>query len=109
MAKYVLIYSGGGMPETDAEQAAAFEAWGAWYGALGASVVDGGNPFLPYGRTIAGDGSVHDIAPTHLASGYTIIEAASLDEAIEKGKGCPILKNGGEVHVFEAIPMMNPE
>ena len=109
MAKYVLIYSGGGMSETEEEQAAAFEAWGAWYGALEASVVDGGNPFLPFGKTIAGDGSVRDVAPDYLASGYTIVQAASLDEAVEKGKGCPILQNGGEVHVFEAIPTMNPE
>jgi hypothetical protein len=109
MAKYVLIYSGGGMPETEEEQAAAFEAWGAWYGALGAAVVDGGNPFMPFGKTIAGDGAVSDIDPEYLASGYSIIEAASLDDAIEKGRGCPILKDGGEVHVFEAIPMMNPD
>jgi hypothetical protein len=109
MAKYVLIYSGGGMPETEEEQAAAFEAWGAWYGVLGAAVVDGGNPFLPGAKTIAEDGSVSDVPAEHTASGYSIVEAPSLDEAIKMGKGCPILKDNGQVHVFETIPMMNPD
>ena len=109
MAKFVLIYSGGGMPESEEEQAATLEAWGAWYGALGASIVDGGNPFMPYGKTIAGDGSVSDVDPDYLASGYTIIEAENLDEAVEKGKGCPILQRGGLVHAFEAIEMTSPE
>lgn len=45
MANYALLYSGGGMPETEAEQAAVLQAWGAWYGALGSTIVDGDNPF----------------------------------------------------------------
>ena len=109
MAKYVLIYSGGVTPESEEEQAAVLEAWGAWYGALGASVVDGGNPFMPYGKTIAGDGSVRNVDPDYLASGYTIIEAANLDEAVEKGRGCPILQSGGLVHVFETYEVASPE
>ena len=45
MATYVLLYSGGGMAASEAEQAASMEAWGAWFGQLGSAVVDGGNPF----------------------------------------------------------------
>ena len=45
MAKYLLVYHGGGPMEEDAAaQAAVMEAWGAWFGQLGAAVVDGGNP-----------------------------------------------------------------
>ena len=44
MANYLLTYYGGGMPEGEAEQAQVMQAWGAWFGELGDSVVDAGNP-----------------------------------------------------------------
>ena len=43
MANYVLVFKGGGMAETEAEQQAVMAAWGEWYGKLGQAVVDGGN------------------------------------------------------------------
>ena len=45
MTNYVLLYSGGGMPESEEEQQAVMAAWGAWYEKAGAAIVDGGNPF----------------------------------------------------------------
>ena len=58
MANFVLLYSGGSMPEGKAEQAAVMQAWGAWYGGLGGAVIDGGNPFTPKAKRIARDGTV---------------------------------------------------
>ena len=57
MAKYVLVYYGGSMPETEAEQAAVMKAWGEWFGGLGAAVVDGGNPFSGQVNTVDVEGS----------------------------------------------------
>src|SRR4051794_10127446 len=37
MAKFLLTYTGGSMPETEAAQAQAAEAWGVWFGQLGAA------------------------------------------------------------------------
>jgi hypothetical protein len=37
--------------------------------------------------------------------GYSIVEADSLQDAVAKTKGCPILDSGGTVEVFEAIAM----
>jgi hypothetical protein len=105
MAKYVLIYSGGGMPENEAAQAAAMEAWGAWYGSIGAGVVDYGNPFTPIGKRVAGDGAVSDVTPAALASGYSIITADSFDAAVAIAQRCPILKDNGQVSVYEAFDM----
>src|SRR6266705_2582581 len=51
MANFVLLYSGGSMPETEAEQAAVMQAWGAWFGQLGSALVNGGNPFTPQANT----------------------------------------------------------
>lgn len=106
MTKYVLIYNGGGMPETEAEQAAVMAAWGAWYGKLGAAVVDGGNPLSPMAKSITKDGGVSDGAAGVPATGYTIIQAGSMDEAVTLAGGCPILDGyNGQITVYEAIEM----
>jgi hypothetical protein len=43
MTIIVLLYTGGGMPETEEEMAAVKKAWGDWYGQLGEAIVDGGS------------------------------------------------------------------
>jgi hypothetical protein len=101
VAKFVLAYQGGGMPETDAEQQAAMEAWMGWFGQLGQSVVDGGNPFGE-SKAIAADGSVRDGGTAGL-TGYSIVDAASLDDAVTKAKGCPVLASGGSIDVYQTM------
>ena len=104
MANYVFVYSGGGMPETEAEQQAVMAAWGAWYQGLGASIVDGGNPFGP-SMSVAPDGAVSMGAPSGL-SGYTIVSADTMDAATAHAKGCPVLDSGGRVDVYETFEVM---
>ena len=103
MAKYVLAYRGGSVPETEAEQKSAMEAWMGWFGALGDAVVDGGNPFGP-SMTRTGEGEPTEGAPSEL-TGYSIVEAADLKAAAELAGGCPVLGSGGSVDVYEAMPM----
>lgn len=56
MAKYHFAYGGGdSIPGTEAEQKAIMDAWIAWFGTLGESVVDGGNPFGP-AKSVSGKG-----------------------------------------------------
>ena len=104
MPKYVFAYHGGGMPETEAAQAASMEAWGAWFNTLGAAVVDGGNP-TGQAKTVAADRSVHDGGGANPLTGYTLVTAADIDAAVTLAKGCPILASGGHVEVAEAIDM----
>ncbi len=106
MTKFVLIYSGGGMPETEEEQAAVLQAWNEWYGKLGSAVVDAGNPFAPMAKSVAGDGSISDGPAGTMATGYTIIQADSLDAAAEMSKDCPIFMGGGSITVYETFPVM---
>ena len=106
MANFLLLYRGGSMPESAAEQAAAMQAWGAWYGGLGSAVVDGGNPFTPMAKSIASDGTVSDGPVGTMASGYSIIKADSLGAAVEMAKGCPVLQGGGQISVYETFPVM---
>ncbi|MDH4171933.1 MAG: hypothetical protein OEW42_20310 [Acidimicrobiia bacterium] len=100
MTKYLFTYSGGGgMPETDEQQAAEMAKWGEWYGALGAAIVDGGAPTGAV-QTVSADGSVTDGGNV---TGWGVFEADSLAGAVELAKGCPVLSNGGSVEVGEAI------
>lgn len=99
MADYLLLYEGGSMPETEAEQAAVMKAWTDWFSELGEAVKDGGNPTSGQSTTI-GDGT----APA--VSGYSIITAGSLSEAETLAKGCPVLQGGATVHVVETFEVM---
>ena len=56
MPKYVFAYHGGGMPESEEEQAVVMKAWGDWFETLGEKLVDGGNPTGPDAKTIDSDG-----------------------------------------------------
>jgi len=105
MAKYLLLYTGGSMPETEAEQAAVMKAWDGWFHQLGSAVADGGNPTSGKAKQIASDGAVSDnvAAP---ASGYSIIEADSLDSAVTLAKGCPVLQGGAGISVYETFEVM---
>ena len=104
MAKYLFIYHGGDHPETEEEVAAVLDAWGQWMGAMGAAVIDGGNP-VGKSSTVNPNGSVTDDGGSNPASGYGLFEAADLADALAKAKGCPILTDGGSVEVAEAIDM----
>ena len=97
MGKYVFAYKGGGMPETEEEGQRVMAAWMSWLGGLGDSVVDIGNPF---GASQAvGSGSTSGL------TGYSIVSAGSLDDAVSTADGCPILAAGGSVEVYEALDM----
>jgi hypothetical protein len=103
MAKFVLAYRGGSVPESEADQQATMEAWMGWFGSLGDAVVDGGNPFgASTSRTADGPGG--NGAPSAL-TGYSIVNADSLAAASELAAGCPVLSAGGSVDVYEAMPM----
>lgn len=104
MTKYVLLYTGGGMPEGEAEQAKVMQAWHSWMGSLGGALSDGGNPFSNV-KTIASNGSVSDTPIGVRQTGYSVITADSLDAAVKLAKGCPHLANGGQVSVYETLEM----
>lgn len=104
MAKFVLTYHGGGMAETEEEQAQVMAAWGAWMEGLGSALVDPGNP-TAQSKTISADGSVSDGGGSNPVTGYSLLEAASLDAAVILAKDNPILRSGGSIEVLETIDM----
>lgn len=106
MAKYVLSFTGGSMAQTEEEQQQVMAAWGAWFGQLGAALVDPGTPFAR-STAIAADGSVSEPGATGL-TGYSIISADSLEAATDAAKTCPVLAAGGAVDVYETVDIPMP-
>jgi hypothetical protein len=103
MKNYVFIYDNGGstgdkpMPEI-------LKDWETWFGQLGNKLVDGGNPFNDGAKAVSKSGVSDAENP---ASGYSIVKAGSMDEAVEMAKGCPMLVHVPEsvVNVYETLPM----
>jgi hypothetical protein len=102
MGKYVLAYTGGSMAETPEAQEAVMKAWMGWFGTLGSAVIEAGNPF---GASTAVTGPGQTSATRTGLTGYSVVEAASLELAAKLAGGCPVLDAGGTVEVFEALPM----
>jgi hypothetical protein len=92
--KYVLVFYGGGMPESPAAQA------------RGGAVVDAGLPFSGKVNKIRPDGEVSRGPIGQRASGYAIVEASTLELATRMAKSCPILKSEGSVAVYETAEQM---
>jgi hypothetical protein len=78
----------------------------AWFHKIGSALVDGENPFTARARNIASDGKVSDAPMSAMVSGYSVIKADSLNAAVEMAKGCPVLKGGAEITVYETFKAM---
>ena len=104
MAKFVLAYHGGAHPDSPEEVKKVMDAWGAWFGSMGAAVIDGGNP-VGQTSTIKSDGSLVAGSGGNPATGYSLIEASSLQDAHKKAKACPLLKAGGSIEIAQAMDM----
>ncbi len=104
MAKYLLAFRGGSMPEGEEAGAQVMAAWEAWFTSVGAAVADPGNP-SSRSRTIDANGAVGPESPASL-SGYTILAADSLDAAVAFARTCPVLAGGSSIEVIETFDVM---
>lgn len=102
MPSYLITYHGGSGVPTDPEaaqqMAAAFEAWVA---KIGSALRDPGAP-LGDARTVTADSQTGGQAEANVA-GYTVIEAASLDDAVNLVRTHPFLTRGGSLQVSESV------
>lgn len=102
MPKFMFIYHGGKAPESPEEGAKVMEQWNNWFSSMGDAVVDGGNP-AGMSKTVSADG-VADDGGANPVSGYSLVNAADINAAVELAKGCPIIGEGS-VEVAEAMDM----
>lgn len=108
MAKFLFVYRSLPNPAEDApspEQIQAImAAWGEWFRKLGDAVIDGGDGLQPTGRMVRPTGPVSDgpfIEAKELVGGFSILKAASYEQAVEYAKSCPILAGGGSIEIRE--------
>jgi len=103
MAQYIITYLGGDQPSSPEEGKQHFAKYKEWLSSLGDSVVSPANPFKDT-STVNPDGTV-TAGSTTAMSGYTIIEADSMETALEIAKACPFLDIGGSLEVSELMQM----
>jgi hypothetical protein len=103
MTQYIITYLGGDKPSSPDEGKQHFAKYMEWISSLGESAISPMNP-LNDTRTVDADGGVCSGGATGM-SGYTIIEAESMDDALQMAKSCPFLNIGGSLEVSELIKM----
>lgn len=83
--------------------------WQAWIGALaeqGKFVST--NRLMDHGKIVSGSKKAITDGPftegKEIIGGYLILKAASIDEAVELAKGCPVLSHESRVEVRPILP-----
>ena len=103
MSQYMITYLGGEEPATPEEGKRHFARYMDWLSSLGEAAVSPMNP-LKGTSTLNPDGTVSAGGATTM-SGFTIVEAESLEAALEMARACPFLEIGGSLEVSELIRM----
>lgn len=104
MPKFMFAYHGGSMPETPEEGEKVMAAWMSWLQGLGPAIVDPGNP-VGMSSTLTRSG-LSEGGGSNPLSGYTIVQADSLEAAAGMGKNCPMLDDAdGSIEIAEIVEM----
>jgi hypothetical protein len=99
MPKFLVTYDGAGAPAPEQAQEA-MAAFMAWASSAGDALIDPGAPLGP-AKTITA-GSVSDGPADGPANGYSILQAADLDSAVDMVRTHPFISRGGSLQVSTA-------
>ena len=94
MATYVFSYR---VPSDYRPAAETPAEWQAWFGGLGAALVDVGHAVTDYASLgeVGGSGS--------RMIGHSVVSADDMDSAVALAKDCPVMRVGGGVEVGPAM------
>ena len=103
MSQFVIAYLGGDQPSSPDEGRKNFAKYQQWLKSLGDQVI---TPMVPFKNThtIASDGSVSE-SSSSLMTGYTVVEAETIEQAVEFARNCPFLEIKGRLEVSELVQM----
>ena len=103
MTQFVFVYLGGNQPSNPEEASKHFSKYMEWLSSLGESVI---SPMIPLKdtSTVSPDGTVREGGSSAM-SGFTIIEADSMEAALAVAQACPFLEIGGSLEVSELMQM----
>jgi hypothetical protein len=99
MQKFLVTYHGAGAPAPEEAQEA-MAAFMSWASSAGEALIDPGAPLGP-AKTVTAS-SVADGPADGPASGYSILEAADLDSAVDLVRAHPFISRGGSLQVSTA-------
>jgi hypothetical protein len=113
MKDFLFVYRGDPTPNaTDSpeEMQARTKRWMDWVGGIAAQnkLAAQGNRLQGSGKVVRPNNVVTDGPYTEIKEailGYSIVKAASYDEAVKLADGCPALARGGNVEIREINPM----
>jgi hypothetical protein len=100
LSKFLVTYHGSGMPADAAQAEQARAAFGEWLARAGTAVADPGAPLRP-GTQVSNGTPTPQVA----IGGYSVIEAANVEEAVTILRSHPFVARGGTLQVDEAIPV----
>jgi hypothetical protein len=98
LSKFLVTYHGARPPSDPAQMEQIRTAFGEWLARAGKAVIDPGAPLRP--GTQVSNGAA---TPQVVIGGYSIIEAANLDEATGILKSHPFVARGGTLQVDETM------
>ena len=103
MNQYIITYLGGDQPSSPEEGKKHFAKYQAWLESLGDAAV---MPMVPFKQihTIGADGTVSEGSST-LMTGHTVVQAETIEQAIEFARFCPFLEINGTLEVAEVVQM----
>ena len=104
MKQYIILYLGGAKAPTKEEGEAGKGKWQAWLAALGDAVINPGTPMMnPKKVTID---TIEDAVGISAMTGYTIVQAETMEEALKMAQDCPYVEmDGGALTVAELMQM----
>lgn len=114
MKEFLMIFRNdntSGSKPTAEQMQAMMKQWQDWMGGIAAQnkLASSGNRLSSeYSKVVKPNNVITNgpyVEMKEAVGGYIIVKAASVDEAAELAKGCPILKVGGNVEVRTIVPM----
>ncbi|MDH5764149.1 MAG: YciI family protein [Nitrospinota bacterium] len=103
MPNFMIAYHGGDEPGSKKEGAAQLEKWKAWVKGLGDRVVNPGTPLT--NSTLVTSTQVAQDDDPNAMKGFAVVEADSIEAAVEIAQSDPFLANGGIICVSEMMEM----
>ena len=99
MSRHLVTYHGGEMPTDPEAQQQVLQAFQTWAASVGSALLDPGAP-LGQAKTISASGISEGMGGASI-SGYTLLEASSLDDAVRLLGTHPYVSRGGSLQVSE--------
>jgi hypothetical protein len=111
MTEFLYLYRGGETDPSPSDGQQTMQLWMAWMKDLGEKgyLKTVGSPLEKTGKLVSGKSKTISDGPfaetKDLISGYTIVQAKDIDDAVAASLGCPIFLVGGAVEVRPILQM----